>query len=347
MPASDLPSWLGPRAAVRLVIAFVLVALGCWLICTPEQIEVHLSEEGRVEEATAALFLLNAVLVWRVRDGSAPMRTWAALSILFMAFGLRELEWHKAWTGSSVLKVSFYLGAAAPLQKAAALLVLSLVAWAAMHLLWRYAGKAWQGFRRGEAVATTALVFVMTMAATKALDRSLNTVYELSRHRPAPWLYALQAPLEEITELSLPVLLLLGMLQYRLQRRSFRSQGIDRAQRRWRRHAALVATVLACAAAGWAWYQRDAEAQRARQARIAEAQRIGAAMHRAAEAAQQAWIATTPPEVRAAQQAKALAEFRAAEQEMRLEQTAALEAQRARKAAASNANGRKADAPRP
>lgn len=141
-----LPAGLGPRAAPALLALFVLAALVCWQLWTPEQAEHYLAETGVVERGSAVLYLVAALAVWAARDAGRPLRFWLALSVLFTAFGLRELDAHKLWTdGESMLKLSWY-GSAAPLaHKLVAALVLLAVIWAVVHLLRRGARDAWSG----------------------------------------------------------------------------------------------------------------------------------------------------------------------------------------------------------
>lgn len=216
----SLPRGLGARAAPALLALFVLAALVCWRLWTPEQAERYLAETGFVEQASAALYLVAAAAVWAVRDDARPPRFWLALSVLFVAFGLREYDAHKLWTdGQSVLKLSWYAGPAPIHHKLVAALVLLAVIASVVHLMRHGAGAAWSAFRAGHPVGSTVFWFVMAMVLTKALDRSLNVVRETTGVRPPESLYRLQAPLEEITELALPVLLLLALLQYALERR--------------------------------------------------------------------------------------------------------------------------------
>lgn len=226
------PFWLQRRAALVVVATFLLAAFCCWWSWSPAESRVHLYEDGLVERATATLYLVAAAAVWivalRARDSGVPLKTWLALSTLFCAFGLREMDWHKAWTGTSILKVSYYLQAGPLRPRLFALLALLPIVLAVLHLLVRYARVAWAAFRRGDTLACTTVVFVCTMAATKVLDRSLNLVREVVGYRFPPEAHTLVSPFEEITELALPVLLLLGLLQF--ASRQMRSSPADAGQ---------------------------------------------------------------------------------------------------------------------
>jgi hypothetical protein len=97
---------------------------------------------------------------------------------------------------------------------------------------------------------------------------------------------------------------------------------------------ALVVAGLVAAGGFLAVQHTEAAAVRAQQR--AESLRIQRAMLNAAEGAHAAWIATTPPEVRARQQEAALREFQAAEAELLQQQTLARLAREARAASVAS-----------
>ncbi|MDO9313883.1 MAG: hypothetical protein Q7T97_04985 [Burkholderiaceae bacterium] len=114
------------------------------------------------------------------------------------------------------------------------------------------------------------------------------------------------------------------------------------------RVAAAACMVAVLLAVGFV-VDRAREKQAAAVAQRAEAERIRKALIQAAEAAERALIATTPPKVRQAHKDAALREFQAAEAEMLMQQTRARRAREARGggAVADEKEGRGASAPRP
>jgi hypothetical protein len=95
---------------------------------------------------------------------------------------------------------------------------------------------------------------------------------------------------------------------------------------------AMAITALVGTGAWLALQHSQAAALRATQR--AESLRVQRVMLEAGQSAQAAWIATTPPEVRARQKEAALREFQAAEAEMQQQQTLARLAREARAASA-------------
>ncbi len=151
-------------------------------------------------------------MVERVLQPPAQAR-WA-LVVLMAAFGAREMDLHKAWTEKSVLKVSFYLENHPLHQKLVALAVLAAVIIGLGLLVRRHARSVWRGFRAGDTVCTTMLIFIVTMVVSKILDRSVNVLLvDYGIVTPAVT-NALVGAIEEIVELSLPLIAGVGLAQH-------------------------------------------------------------------------------------------------------------------------------------
>jgi hypothetical protein len=201
--------------AVCVVAAFIT-----WLVLPAERVEQWLGESGPVERVTAATYALCAVAVWALRQRGDDWRTSLALCTLMAAFCARELDAHKAFTGTSVLRLSWYGGSASPLAKAVAALVLMAVLVALGWLLFRHAPALRSRWRQRQPVVITVFVFVAVLALAKVLDRSVSIlVFDLQIAVPLHW-KALRTALEEWLELGLSMLLLLGLLQHRAAARA-------------------------------------------------------------------------------------------------------------------------------
>lgn len=204
-----------PLLGPGVTLFFVMAALAVWWFFTPQEVFRLTHERGPVERPTEVLYVLVALGMWALRRPSDAFRLWLALSVTLLAFGMREMDLHKAWTGTSVLKVSFYLGPAPLHHKLVALPVLALVALAVGHLLLRYSGTAWRALRQGHPVAITLACFVVTLVASKVFDRSIAILAEDYHLIVTPSIDSVVTALEEILELGLPVLAATGLLQHR------------------------------------------------------------------------------------------------------------------------------------
>jgi hypothetical protein len=204
--------FLGPC----VTLLFLMASVAVWWLCTPQEVFRITHESGPVERPTEMLYIVVAMGMWALRRPSDALRLWLALSATLLAFGMREMDLHKAWTGTSVLKVSYYLGPAPMHQKLMALAVLSLVALAVGHLLLRYTGTAWRALRQGHPVAITLACFLATLVVSKVFDRSIAILAEDYHVIVTPSIDSIVTALEELLELGLPVIAATGLLQHRV-----------------------------------------------------------------------------------------------------------------------------------
>jgi hypothetical protein len=209
-------TWHSTRAAWWVAVACLSLGVATWLAWPPETVEAMMGETGPVERITAASYALCAAVVWLAKLSHDDWRDTLALSVVMACFCMRELDWHKAFTGTSVLRLSWYWGGASSTAKlVAAALVLSFAA-ALAWLLWRHASATWTAVLHGQdAVAVTVFVFVLALIVAKSLDRSVGILAdEFDIVLSIRWI-ALRSALEEWLELSLSMLALLGVAQHR------------------------------------------------------------------------------------------------------------------------------------
>lgn len=198
----------------------MVCATGVWAILPAEQVMWLMREEGAVETTTSAVFFALALgLLWW-RPAQDDRCSWLAMAVLCAAAGAREMDWHKAWTGKSVLKVSYYLGPAPWGQKLVALALVLLVAASALYLWRRHARRLWQAMQAGQPDAGTVATLVATTVITKLLDRSINVLAEDFGVATSPSTRALVSALEETMELGLPLMVALALWQYLRRRRA-------------------------------------------------------------------------------------------------------------------------------
>jgi hypothetical protein len=174
-----------------------------------------MGETGPVERVTAASYAACALAIWWARVPGDDWRTTAAASVMLAAFCARELDWHRTFTGTSVLRLSWYGGPAPASAKALAALVLLFVLLALAWLLRTHTRSLWRGWRARRPISVTVFVFVATLLAAKSLDRSVSILIEdLGVDVALSW-KALRTAFEEWFELALSALVALALWQRR------------------------------------------------------------------------------------------------------------------------------------
>lgn len=198
-----------------ILLPSVALAFALWALLPTEQVVALLEEGAPVERLTEILYFLLPVAVWALRRPDDDARVLWTLSLVFLAFGAREMDLHGAWTDMSVLKARFYTGDAPEHQKLAGLLVVAVVLAAVGFLFARCGRAAWSALLHREPAAITLACFMATLVVSKLLDRSINVLAEDFGLRFSVSVFALALCLEEVLELSLPLIAGLALLQRR------------------------------------------------------------------------------------------------------------------------------------
>jgi hypothetical protein len=205
-------------AALWVVAGCALAALATWLAFAPADVERIMGETGPVEILTAAPYARGAAAMGWARGPTDDLRSVAASSVVMLAFCLRELDWHKQFTGTSVLRLSWYAGPASTGAKLAAASALLVVLAALGWLVLRHAREVLQGWRERRPMAITLVAFIATLVLAKTLDRSVGIlVGDYGVDVPLVW-KALRTAFEEWFELGLSMLVMLALVQHRASR---------------------------------------------------------------------------------------------------------------------------------
>lgn len=215
LPAPPRPLLLQPMLAPLIALLVALASLAVGSLASPADVVAWTAEEGFIERSTVMLYFFAGLAVAGERERlHAPL--WVAMAALLAAAAARELDWHKAFTGTSILKLSYFLSAAPMQHKLAAAGVLAGVGAAVAFLALRFARGLWRGLRTGDAVASTAVTILACLVTSKLVDRSLTVAaqdWDLSISAQAR---ALQLAIEEFMELEVPFLVVLGLVQRRM-----------------------------------------------------------------------------------------------------------------------------------
>jgi hypothetical protein len=199
------------RASVHLAVLALGLAIVTAGTLPADLVRALATENGPLEVLQAFLLFSLAVGVWFFRRRGERFWTTCSLTIVLLGMGARELEWHKAWTRSNMLKPRFYLGPSRPGAKLLALIVVVLVVAAGVYLLQRHVRGFWLGLRRREPLAITAATFFVVLVVSRIADKS-------HLGHPLSPIVAGTVIVEEMLELVLPLLVLLGAFQYNVAR---------------------------------------------------------------------------------------------------------------------------------
>lgn len=204
-----------PYTGVRLAVSVSLAAFLLWCFAPVETV-IHLMEEGQLVE-TLTLYGYGITLLYLIfRPNLAiPFLTRCSLILVLFAMMAREADLHKSIDHMSMLKLRFWTGDLPLLDKLTAFMIMLPIAAACVYLLRKYAKHTWIQAKAGEAWAVTTATFFVLIPLTNIADRSLGILKETFGWHGPLWLVALQTSQEELLELSLPLLALVAVLQFR------------------------------------------------------------------------------------------------------------------------------------
>lgn len=196
-----------------LALVVVLASTAAWWLLPPELVIRWTDENAFIERATVALYLASAVAVlaaWR----SLPAAVAATMALTMLAFAAREADLHIHLTGTSMLRVSYYLRPAPLLHKIAGLAVTGGLLGCWLYLAVRMV-RAWGANRlRAGALGTNVGTFLGILVFTKVVDRSMSILVGDFGVRMDSGMRALQVVIEEPLEMALPLMVVAGLRQY-------------------------------------------------------------------------------------------------------------------------------------
>ena len=196
-----------PFLSPGIAAVWGMVALTIWGVLPASALAGWAREGALVESATLVLYGVALLALCGPGRAVGDWRTRAALGIVVCVMMAREMDLHLRFTGMSVLKLSFYLGAAPPWQKVAAGSVLIALSVPMAWLLLRHGASTLRRLSppQGPAVTVATLVVV---------DRSTGLILDSGLAVPTTARWLVQW-MEEVLESGVPLLLTVGLLQQR------------------------------------------------------------------------------------------------------------------------------------
>lgn len=203
------------RAGPAAVILAMLFSLILFVAVPPDILDAWTEEDGLFEMGSAAgWFIVSAILLYlSSRRESRPLFLLSAM--ITSLFGMRELDWHKAFTTDSLLKTNYYLKTAAPLgEKLLAASIVLVIFLLLGYYVFRYGAAFFRQLFAARPAAITFACFILLLVFTKIVDRSVSVLKDDLGIDVTPWLIHLQTAFEEPLEFFLPFIVLLAAYQY-------------------------------------------------------------------------------------------------------------------------------------
>ncbi len=216
-------TWLLPVQA--MVLALLL-----WVLLHHPELAVFIEENGPVETAAVVGYGLALIMLGACLFAATSRKLVLCLMVLCIFFAAREMDLHKTLTGTSMLRLSFYLNGPLTFAKAASALSVFAFVCSAAYLVLQHGRSLWARARMGNAYAQAALTFMAALVFSKSLDRTTAILREDFGLNIAESIAILIQANEEIIELTLPLIVALAAAQYLIQSRiEQRSQLLKKA----------------------------------------------------------------------------------------------------------------------
>ena len=173
-------------------------------------------ENGPIENLTLVVYIVAIALILYSGRTVLKVKTRVAIVILLAYMFMREADLHKSLSGTSILKIKFWLGSQFSVtDKLMALAILVPVLWMLFYFIRGYIRRWWSDLCVKDGYAVGIFVFLAVLVISKIFDRSLNLMTEMWGWHFPMWVDALVTGQEEYLECILPLLITVSFYQYR------------------------------------------------------------------------------------------------------------------------------------
>ncbi|WP_156381237.1 hypothetical protein [Aminobacter sp. DSM 101952] len=207
-----------PFLLSSVALSGIALSLLAAAVMSADTAAVLLHENGPVEVASAVLHFVVAIVaagIWFRRGGLAGLIALGALLL-----GVRELDWHHAFTTYGLFNLRQYLRPEVPvMEKLASASVILLIGTMLLVLLRKSRARIRELMVQRQPAFYGAIVLALYLPALKILDAIPRWFKEAGSVLPETAMKYARA-LEEINEMWLPVLVLLFLLQLYLPSRA-------------------------------------------------------------------------------------------------------------------------------
>ncbi len=201
---------------VYISVIASFAALVSWLVMSSESMIRFVRENGPIENLTLVVYVVAIGLILYSGRTVLKVQTRVAIVILLAYMFMREAGFHKSLSGTSILKIKFWLGSQFPVaDKLMALAILIPVLWMLFYFIRGYTRRWWSDLCVKDGYAVGIFVFLAVLVVSKIFDRSLNMMTEMWGWHFPVWVETLVTGQEEYLECILPLLITVSFYQYR------------------------------------------------------------------------------------------------------------------------------------
>ncbi|MBA3034993.1 MAG: hypothetical protein FP814_00710 [Desulfobacterium sp.] len=175
---------------------------------------VHIIMEGGLVETATALGYFLSVLYIAYKGRLPFFKHYYYFYILILLFGFRELDFDKKFTKIGILKTRFFVSPDVPvMEKIFGLILISLLIYLGYYILKNHIKSFVQDFKKKSPVSLGILIIAILLIFSRVVDGMSNTLKHLSFEMRSMLPTDFSA-LEEITELGIPIFIILTFYAY-------------------------------------------------------------------------------------------------------------------------------------
>lgn len=199
-----------------LLCVAAIVGKLLWASLSSETLFAVMQEDGFVESLTLGFYAAAFGTVAIAPGRGSRHWTSSRLALLIVILGLTAREWdaHIRLTGSSVLRVSYYLNGPLSVEKLWALSAVALFAASLLCLVGHYTRVLRQRVRGNDAIRSAVIAFIATALIAKVLDRAVNILAQDFEFVISVTFAMLMLSIEETLELALPLIVVAAVWQH-------------------------------------------------------------------------------------------------------------------------------------
>lgn len=186
---------------ITFIFTFTVIAILARL--TPEVLCAVLQDDGLVQVATAALLCFAAFLgLLRVAFKTSPRTSWAEATWILWIYAMREMDFHRLFTGEHVTRIELYTGPFPIQQKVIGGVVMLTTVIVMLHFFYRHFPVFWKSLKEKVPRAWYIVAWAFLLVGSQVMDKP-----EIYKNFPV-------GPAEEAMELGASLMMVFILLSF-------------------------------------------------------------------------------------------------------------------------------------